>query len=201
MKEIINNVFERELKYDNVVVLTYKIEYPSIRYYNIFNKYNLKNALNLKEKCETELFNEAVELYKNNKKNGYPIMVYEIIKDYHITFNQNNMLSLYSDEYTFSGGAHGNTIRTSQTWNLNYQRMIPLYYFFDNNPYFIINVLKKINSEIKENPEIYFENYCNLVLETFDVNNFYIIPKNIIIYFQQYDIAPYSSGIPIFKVR
>lgn len=201
MKKIINNVFERKLKYDNVIVLTYKIEYPSIRYYNIFNKYNLKIAFDLKEKCETELFNEAVELYKNNKKNGYPIMVYEIVKDYHITYNENNMISLYSNEYIFSGGAHGNTIRTSQTWNLNYQRMIPLYYFFDNNPYFIINVLKKINNQIKENPENYFDNYCDLVLQTFNEKNFYITQKNIIIYFQQYDIAPYSSGIPTFEVK
>ena len=101
----------------------------------------------------------------------------------------------------FSGGAHGNTIRTSQTWNLNYQRMIPLYYFFDNNPYFIINVLKKINNQIKENPENYFDNYCDLVLQTFNEKNFYITQKNVIIYFQQYDIAPYSSGIPTFEVK
>lgn len=46
----------------------------------------------------------------------------------------------------------------------------------------------------------YFENYCELVLETFRLENYYIIPNGIVIYFQQYDIAPYSSGIPIFYI-
>lgn len=99
----------------------------------------------------------------------------------------------------FQDGAHGNTIRTSQTWNLKKGEMVPLEYFF-NNPYFMVEILKQINSQILENPEIYFENTCNLVLETFNSKNFYLTPSGIVIYFQQYDIAPYSSGIPTFTI-
>lgn len=68
-----------------------------------FNRYNQNIAFNLKLKAETELYKEAVELYKYNKENGYPVMVYEVYKTFEITFNSNNLVSLYSDEYIFSG--------------------------------------------------------------------------------------------------
>ena len=207
MFKIINNLLEKEMMYDGVTVLKYHIEYPSIiiNYYDKgiikFNTYNQELANKLKEKSENELYKEAVELYKFNKQNGYPIMVYEIYRIYQITLNVDNTISLYADEYIYSGGAHGNTIRTSQTWNLIYGRMMELAYFYRDNPYFLLDILKSINEQILKNPEIYFGNACNLVLNTFNPNNFYLIPKETAIYFQQYDIAPYSSGIRVFNVK
>lgn len=207
MNFVNKNVLEKELFYDNTLVLKYHIEYPSIK--SIlpetgivqFNNYNRDLALKLKNKAENELYKEAVELYKYNKKNGYPIMVYEVYSNFEITYNTNKIISLYIDEYIFSGGAHGNTIRTSQTWNLIRGVMIPLERFFPNNPYFIIDILKEINSQIVKEPEIYFENACRLVLDTFNPKSFYLKPGEIVIYFQQYDIAPYSSGIRTFNIK
>ena len=202
-----NNLLEKELFYDGNVVLKYRIQYPSIISNQIshgiikFNLYNQNLAFALQRKAETELYKEAIELYQYNKENGYPIMVYEIVKDFKITFNASNMVSLYSDEYTFTGGAHGNTIRTSQTWNLLQGFLVPLEAFFPSNPYFILNILKQINSQIQKEPDIYFENTCQLVLETFNPQSFYLTPNGIVIYFQQYDIAPYSSGIRTFLIN
>lgn len=200
------NTLQKELYYDNTIVLKYKIDYPTIYYSNFengvtnFNLYNKKLALELRNKVENELYQEAIETYKFNKENGYPIMVYEVYKNFEITLNAQNLISMYADEYTFTGGAHGNTIRTSQTWNLFYGNIIPLENFFYGNPYFVLNILKQINLQISENPEIYFENTCNLVIDTFDPKNYYLTPHAIIIYFQQYDIAPYSSGIRTFSI-
>ena len=78
--------------------------------------------------------------------------------------------------------------------------MIELNNLFPRNPYFMINILKQINEQIAKKPEIYFEDTCNLVLETFNPKSFYLTPDNIVIYFQQYDIAPYSSGIRTFNI-
>lgn len=207
MKFIKNNLLERELFYDGVVVLKYHIEYPSIQY-DInkigivkFNDYNKKLALDLKNRSENELYKEAIELYKYNKENGYPIMVYEVYRNFEITYNNQRIISLYIDEYIFSGGAHGNTTRTSQVWNLLKGIMIPLEKFYPNNPYFMIEILKQINEQISKEPEIYFENACSLVLDTFNPKSFYLIPNAIVIYFQQYDIAPYSSGIRTFNIK
>ena len=44
----------------------------------------------------------------------------------------------------------------------------------------------------------YFENYKELINKTFNPNSFYCTPEGISVYYQQYDIAPYSSGIREF---
>lgn len=60
-------------------------------------------------------------------------MMYEVYRKFKITFNNNNIISLYADEYIFQGGAHGNTLRTSQTWNLLIGGMLNLENFFKIN--------------------------------------------------------------------
>ena len=207
MNFVNKNILEKELFYEGELVLKYHIEYPSI-YSNTqkngierFNCYNKEIAIRLKNRAENELYNEAVDTYKYNKENGYPIMVYEVYRTYEVTLNTNNVVSLYIDEYVFTGGAHGSTVRTSQTWNLYQNCMMPLESFFPNNPYFMLDILKEINRQILDNKEIYFEDACNLVLETFNPDSFYLVPEGIVIYFQQYDIAPYSSGIRTFLIK
>lgn len=198
------NILEKELYCDGTVVLKYHIEYPCI-YGDIanastFNDYNKCLALNIQNNAETELYNDAVNTYIYNKKNGYPTMVYEVYTNFEITYNKLDILSLYIDEYTFTGGAHGSTIRSSQTWNLSYGKTLELASFFPCNPYFMIDILNQINAQIAKEPDIYFDNTCQLVLEAFNPRSFYITPNAIVIYFQQYDIAPYSSGIREFFI-
>ena len=209
MFKIIENVFENELYYKNTVVLKYVIKYPKILNNNIgairFNNFNYEKAINLKYYAETDLFNEAKELYDFNVSNGYPIMVYEIVSDYTITYNKNSIVSLYSDEFIYSGGAHGITTRSSQNWNINLGRQFTLNALFNNNCDYVLYILKEINFQIEEQisneSNQYFDNYCSLVLNTINLNNFYMSPGYITIFFQQYDIAPYSSGIPTFNIR
>lgn len=204
MVKIIKRIFEEELVYDNTVILKYHIEYPGIASGSYlagvekFNSYNKELALEVKRKSENELYNEAVSVYKYNKEHGYPTMVYEVYRTVEITLNNKQLISLYIDEYIFTGGAHGNTVRTSQTWNLGNGKMIKLEELF-REPYFVLEILKSINKQIEEEPDKYFENACSLVLESFNPQNYYLSDnKEAVIYFQQYDIAPYSSGIPTF---
>ncbi len=211
MNKIKMNTVEKELYYQGEVIVRYKIEYPEIitSYYNegiqIFNHENRKSALELKEYAEGELYEQAKQTYEFNKKNGYPIMVYELVRECNITYNQNQLVSLYCDEYIFEGGAHGNTLRKSQNWDLKIAQEIPLQAFSKGNPYYLIDILKQINKQIAEQIEngvgSYFPQYCQLVLETFNLENYYLTPNGIVVFFQQYDIAPYSSGILTFLVK
>lgn len=209
MYRIIENVFEKELYYKNTVILRYTIKYPEILNSSIgsikFNKFNYEKAIKLKQHAESDLFEEAKELYVYNESNGYPVMVYEVILDYTITYNQNSIVSLYSDEYIYSGGAHGNTTRSSQNWNIIFAMQFSLNDLFNNNCNYVLGILKNINNQIEQQitdgTNQYFENYCSLVLNTIDLNNFYLHPGYTTIFFQQYDIAPYSSGIPTFDIK
>ena len=203
--QIVKRTITKELNYDNTVVLKYNIEYPEIVGQNNisndkFNRYNKDLAIKLQKRAENELYQEAIELYKYNKENNYPIIQYEVYRTYKITLNINQIISLFIDEYTFTGGAHGNTIRTSQTWNMDVARMIELYELF-RNPYFIINIFKQVIEQINNEKDIYFENACCLVIDTFNPKSFYLTPNYIVVYFQQYDIAPYSSGIRTFNIQ
>lgn len=209
MLKIINRILQKEMKYENTVVLKYHIEYPEIvmdwqqnrNGIKKFNDYNLKMALQTQQKAEKELYKEAIELYKYNKENGYPQMMYELYREYQITLNQENAVSMYIDEYIFSGGAHGTTTRTSQTWNLMLGKTVELYELYPNEPYFLLDILRKINREISENIEIYFADPYPLVVEYFNPDSYYIDNGKVVIYFQQYDIAPYSSGIIEFTLE
>lgn len=206
MLKIKNNILEKELAYDNTVVLKYHIEYPTIIINNNkigefkFNTYNEGLALQLKKRAENELYNDSIKLYKFNKENGYPQRMYEIYRKYEITLNSGNILSLYTDDYVYTGGAHGDTVRASQTWNFRLNRTIELYELYRRNPYFILDILKSISQQIFQNLENYFANACNLMIVTFNPKNFYLTPNGVVIYFQHYDIAPYSSGIPTFLI-
>lgn len=209
-----NKIEKRELKdalkYKDTVILTYRIEYPEIvssdyEYgKDVFNKYNKEKAFSYENYVKTELYNNAKDLYEYNNANGYPIMVYEIVTDFTVTYNEDAIISLYMDQYVFSGGAHGNTIRSSQNWDLFSGTLLPLYYFYPNDPYFVLEILRsiieQIRIEIQEGVNQYFENYCQLVIESFNPESFYLTKDSISIFFQQYDIAPYSSGIPVFNI-
>lgn len=209
--KIIERILQQEMRYRGNVILTYQIKYPEIENkenefgLQRFNWFNKVKALQLQRYCERELFQEAKKIYEYNVTNGYPIMIYEILLEYQITYQKERVISVYEDQYMFTGGAHGTTIRSSQTWNLKQGRMIPLAFFFPNNPYYMIDIIKEINHQIAEQIEKgenqYFDNYCKLVLENFKVEKYYLTEKEIVIYFQEYEIAPYSSGIPTFMIK
>ena len=200
-----NCVIKNELTYRGSIILKYKIEYPQIfsNCYNAckFNVLNHKKALDLENYAKNILFKEAMDLYDFNYSNGYPIMVYELVFKYTITYNKEPIISLYQDEYIFSGGAHGNTVRTSQNWNFECGNQFTLSDIYCNNPNYILFILQEINKQVAEQGvELYFADYCSLVLDTFNINQFYITPNYVVVYFMQYDIAPYSTGIPEFKI-
>lgn len=197
-----NCSIKNELTYRGSIILKYNIEYPQIfsNCYNTdkFNSINLCKALELENYAKNVLFKDAMNLYDYNFSNGYPIMIYELDYKYNITYNVEPVISLYADEYVYSGGAHGSTVRTSQNWNLEFNKQFSLSNLY-NNPNYILFILREINRQIEEKgKEFFFNDYCSLVLQTLDVNQFYLTPNYAVIYFQQYDIAPYSTGIPEF---
>ena len=47
-------------------------------------------------------------------------MIYELYRETNITYKDDKLISMYFDDYTFTGGAHGTTVRSLQTWDLEY---------------------------------------------------------------------------------
>lgn len=199
-------VLKDELKFEGVTVLAYKIEYPEFqsKFYQmslkLINDFYKAKALEQQKRYETELFNMAVEQYKDAIENNFPVRVFEALVVYKLTYNTSCIISLYFDQYEYTGGAHGNTIRYSQTWNLQKARRIELNKLFGCSINYKEYILKQVEEQIQKDPSIYFEDYEKLIVETFNADSFYCTPQGIIIYYQQYDIAPYSSGIREFLI-
>lgn len=192
------------LKYNGETLLTYKIEYPEFRsscYKTCLQAVNMfykDKALEFQKYCNSELFSMAIEQYKYDIENGFPIHVFEAILVYEVTYLCSCVISTYSDRYEYTGGAHGNTIRDSQTWNLRNCELMELVQLVRCLPDYKTYILTAVEAQIEEEPDIYFENYKELIEETFNENSFFCTPEGLVFYYQQYDIAPYSSGIREF---
>ena len=199
-------VIEDDMKYNGETVLTYKIEYPEFKssQYQMsivaINTFYKKKALEYQNYCKNELFKTAVEQYKDDIENNFPVHVFEALVVYKLTYNMACIISLYFDKYEYTGGAHGNTVRYSQTWNLQKYSKITLSQLFNCSLDYKEYILRQVEEQIKKDPSIYFDEYEKLIAETFNEDSFYCTPQGIVVYYQQYEIAPYSSGIREFLI-
>lgn len=199
---------ERMFKYNDIDVLKLTIDYPIIRLLNSFAELKINNQI----LCEIYsylrhadyLYGLAVNSYNQSKENDYPFHMYEAYMKYTITYNDNCFLSNYVDKYEFTGGAHGSTVRSSSTWELNRGTEIPLYAYFkpgtDYKQMLLDEITKQANNNLAKNPGIYFEDYKDLISSNFDENSYYLTQDGLVIYYQQYNIAPYSTGIVEFVI-
>ena len=199
-----NIVLANDLKYNGETLLTYKIEYPGfhsprfLRCLTRVNRFYRLRAHRFQRYCEARLFPMAVKQYRGDIKNNYPIRVFDAVQTYEVTDSDTCVISLYSDRYEYTGGAHGNTIRSSQTWNLQTCGLFRLRQLLRCPPDYKSFILAVAEAKIMDEPEIYFDNYKKLIAQTFDKDSFYCTTEGIVIYYQQYDIAPYACGIREF---
>ncbi|SFC48565.1 DUF3298 and DUF4163 domain-containing protein [Clostridium uliginosum] len=147
----------------------------------------------------------------------HPTFPYEINSDYKITNNSNSLLSLYRDFYSYTGGAHGNTLRSAYTIDKEKEELLYLNDLFAKGYDYKTIINGEISKQISITPENYSEGGKEFKGIS-DKQNFYIeevtpikeenvnkkdnLTKeyNLVIYFQQYEIAPYCFGIPEFKI-
>lgn len=203
-------ILQQEMYYKNHMIMKYTIKYPkfiSEKYLTLARKLNTlyrTKALMYERSNVMNLYQMAMVEYEYSLANNFPIRVFEAYIDYFVTYNESCALSLYFDQYEYAGGAHGLTIRSSDTWNLKKSKRMDLNEFFpeqeDYREYVIDTLNQMIEEEMSGNNPIYFENYSQLVRDNFKANNYYLTEEGVAIYFQQYDIAPYSSGIPTLVI-
>lgn len=200
-----------EISYRDTPVLKYSIKYPHFTS-NIFqyfvgrlNQYYRNQAYSLLRYCEGKLCKEAVLFYNDSIVNGFTFHEYEFMLRYIVSYNQDCMLSLYFDQFQYTGGATGRTYKASNSWNVKSCRGVGLNELFPMKKrlkdYIAMKVIEEIAVQIKGGTNIdYFDNYEKLVAQYFDPRNFYITPYDVNVYFQEVTIALRSSGIPVFGI-
>lgn len=207
-----NHVLYDNIYSDSSLIFSYEINYPQFEDKKAeiqtepVNEYYKKKAFDYQYYSLWEIFPKAFEHYEYAKANGYPQTPYETLMTYKITYLSELFLSLYDEQYEFTGGAHGITNRSSSTWNLKTGKQVSLCSFFPDINNCVSDILMFIKQSIAgtiksaDKNSTYFENYDKFVNENFNEEHFYLVPKGIVIYFEQYEIAPYSNGIPEFLI-
>ena len=208
MQTITRKTLSDIMFHKDVPILTYTIHYPVFATTccqdaaGSINRFYELQARKAELYCRTVIYQEALEQAKYAKKNQFPFHNYEFLYVYRITYNRRCITSLYTDQYSYLGGAHGNTVRESRTWDFSTGKQLNLSDFFPDNPRFTESIFKAVEQQIaaeeKNRPDTFFDNYATLLRDSFNINSFYLSPGGIVIYYQQYDIAPYVRGIPEF---
>lgn len=208
MQTITQYTMSDQMEYQGTPVLNCMIRYPqfestcSKEAAETVNEYYRSLAGEKGTYCRGSLYRDAVNALGYSRSNHYPFFPYEFDVGYKVTYNKDCIASLYFDQYEFTGGAHGQTVRTSQTWDFETGQLLQLGDFFRNDPEYLEDIQAWIEYEISErlqsDPATYFDDYPELLRSTFQAGNFYLTSQGIVIFYQHYDIAPYSSGIPEF---
>lgn len=114
--------------------------------------------------------------------------------------NKEQILSIKFNYYQYTGGAHGNPYSLTYNIDLLTGKDVKLVDFLKRNNLNLIEVEKVIKTKINNNPDNYFQaeyGFQNLAED----QHYYLTENELVIYFQPYAIAPYSTGMPEFKIK
>ena len=150
--------------------------------------------------CGEVLYREAAARFRE-EGGAEP---FEAILRCGIGLNADCMLSLFFDRCAYTGAERESRERFSGTWSLRSARRLRLgdcfIPGFQYGIYARNQVEDTIARSIQSCPEEYFHDYVDRVEATFREVNFYLTPRGVLLYFQQYDLAPYPSGITVFRI-
>jgi predicted secreted protein len=154
-----------------------------------------QEALDLQDMLKAEM-----ESYvKYNQENGFPIRPYELVTRYQECYQNDTLLSLYVDYYQYTGGAHGMTDRRSYNIDLQTGKDVALTDLFQSSYDYQKVVNTKIKEQIAAQPDVYFTGDMGFKGIS-DNQSYYLQDGFLVVYFSQYQIAPYATGIPEFKI-
>ncbi|MDD2418360.1 MAG: DUF3298 and DUF4163 domain-containing protein [Oscillospiraceae bacterium] len=200
---------KQDFYFNRTTVLSLSISRPEVilvnnpRAQSLINRRYYTQANSFYRMASTTMYRQAVRFYRESIRNGFPFHPFEAVMNYDITFNKDCHLSSYYDRYQYTGGAHGSTIRASDTFSLKTGRRLPLSHFFRSGfnyrGFLLGQIIKQADLNMQSQP-IYFENYRELIVQYFNPASYFLSPEGINIYYQQYEIAPYASGIIVFTI-
>ena len=115
--------------------------------------------------------------------------------DYEI-FDGKKYLSVLSTVETYTGGAHGTYLETALTADIEAGKIISLADLFNETVDYKEFLLAYLKESWPKNPK-YSEYFP---VETFTPENFYIKDDLLIIFYQPYEMGPYSVGTVKFEI-
>ncbi|GIO32726.1 MULTISPECIES: PdaC/SigV domain-containing protein [Paenibacillus] len=129
---------------------------------------------------------------KASHRDGKIENVYDFVQSFVVTYNRDGVLSVVIDQYGYTGGAHGGTVREGLTFSLKDGKQLSLGDVLKAAPDYkqkLDNMLKQKTKEVKFN---------DVTAGLNEKPDFYLKEGGFAIFYQQYEIAPYAAGIPTY---
>ncbi|MNW45884.1 hypothetical protein D3C74_231560 [compost metagenome] len=153
---------------------------------NAINEILKQDALTFKDSIDKQMKerNEVQEI-------GLQALQYEFDSNFVVTYNQNGVLSLITQQYEYTGGAHGMSYRKGYTFSLKDGKLLSLEDLFGKNASYEKQLNQKIKVQLHATPG-YFGGFEKLG----DQPDFYLQQGELKVFFQLYEYTPYAAGFP-----
>ena len=112
--------------------------------------------------------------------------------------NGSGFLSLFYDIYEYTGGAHGNTVRYGDTWDLAGGWPVP--FPVKNRKAVLSTITAQAKDREAAQPGTFFPGVEKNVRRYFSPVQYYLAATGIAVFYQLYTIAPYVAGFIDFTV-
>lgn len=146
----------------------------------------------------------VANIKKELKQMGEPAPGHKYVYSsvWQVTYGEQGYISLVIDNYSDTGGAHGNTIRKAFTFSVVDGKQLGLGDVLKANPDYK-NVLNSKLLKLLSADKGYLESVNKGLVKPFKglsgQPDFYVTSTGIVVFFQQYEYTPYSSGFPKFS--
>jgi hypothetical protein len=165
-----------------------KLDYPQV---SGLASAEAEKAIN--DTIKQTILNYAAEAEDQISRKTEEDRPYEFEGGYVVTYNQDGVLSLITNQYGYTGGAHGMTVRNAFTFSLKDGKRLLLGDLFGANANYKKQLNAKLSTALKAN-EGYLGGFTGLNTEKY----FYLKDGKAVLFFQLYEYTAYATGFPEF---
>ncbi len=201
--------WKRVMKHEGEPVISLSLRWPKLPEdcapLRRIGRYYQQMANCWRSRWEVSLYARACAELDALRERSLPFRPWEVMLDFTVTYNEQGLLSLYTEAYEYTGGAHGITMRCGDTWCLCNGMPRPLSSFFPPKSHWkrtvLVRVTESIQAALSTGEALYFDDWETSVAREFDASRFYLTQQGVTVFYPLYTLAPYAEGIPAFLVR
>ncbi|MGE5579710.1 MAG: DUF3298 and DUF4163 domain-containing protein [Bacillota bacterium] len=131
------------------------------------------------------------------KEEGFDLPRYDYSIDFEVTCNRDNLLSVNTIQYFYTGGAHGEPLMLSYNIDLRSGKTLAIADLFTDVRTAKIILALGVSERIKAEPDRFFPDAADNA-GVRDDQQFYFQDGYVVLHYGIYELAPYAAGLPKF---
>lgn len=151
-----------------------------------------------RSRWEKEVFPLACAALEENGQ----MQAWQMRLRYHVSYEQDGLLSLYTEASEQYDRRRTLLIRNAETWSVEDAMPRSLYSFLPEQRFprawLLRQLMEQANAQHESGEHLYHPEYPRLMRRYFDPARFYLTPEGIALYYPLESIAPYAEGLPSF---